>query len=301
MGWKGGIPTVRLNTLAPAVAAMGMQAEEFVWRVPGGDQNPDLDGDGVARELSVGDITAMTVYTAAQETPQTLARLAELGHVKAPTADESARIERGRGAFAAAGCATCHLPELRLASTVFEEPTARGGGNYYDKVLAGRDPDYDPARPFRFDLLADAEAPRVEPHPEGGAVVRLYGDLKRHRMGRHLADAGGPTPPLVAEFAPLVHEGAIAFIPPDVFLTAELWGVGNTGPWLHDGRAGSLREAILQHGEDQPPPPGDPGRGEAQESRDTFAAMGPEKQADMVAFLHSLQTFSPGESAGAAE
>ena len=62
-------------------------------------------------------------------------------------------------------------------------------------------------------------------------------------------------------------------IPADQFLTAELWGVGNTGLWLHDGRAGTLREAILLHGEDEPPAAGDPGRSEAQESRDAFVAL----------------------------
>jgi cytochrome c peroxidase len=292
MGWKGGIPTVRLNTLAPAAGGMGMQGEELVWRLPGGADQPDPDGDGVTRELSVGDITAMTVYTAAQETPQSFARLAELGYVKAPSAEQTAQIESGRNAFAGAGCASCHIPELRLHDTTFEEPTARGGGNYYDEVLASKDPDYDPERPFRFDLLTQGDLPRVEAHPEGGAIVRLYGDLKRHRMGRHLADAGGPTAPLVAEFAPLMIDGAIPFIAPDVFLTAELWGVGNTGPWLHDGRAGSLREAVLLHGEDSPPAAGDPARSEAQESRDAFKALDAAQQNDLIAFLSSLRTFA---------
>jgi CxxC motif-containing protein (DUF1111 family) len=36
-------------------------------------------------------------------------------------------------------------------------------------------------------------------------------------------------------------------IPPQYFLTRPLWGVGDTGPWLHDGRARDLREAILLH------------------------------------------------------
>ncbi|HEX2466558.1 MAG TPA: di-heme oxidoredictase family protein [Thermoanaerobaculia bacterium] len=293
MGWKGGIPTVRLNTMAPAVAAMGMQSEELVWRIPGGDQLRDLDGDGVVRELSVGDITAMTVYTAAQETPQSFARLAELGYVQAPTKEQSAQIERGRTAFQAARCATCHLPEMRLQNTVFEEPTARGGGNYHDKLLASKDPGYSPQHPVRFDLLEDAQEPRVEADPKGGAIVRLYGDLKRHRMGRHLADPGGPTPPFVAEFAPLQIDGTVVLIAPDVFMTPELWGVGNTAPYLHDGRAGSLREAVMLHGEDSPVAAGDAGRSEAQESRDAFAALPAAQQTDLLAFLYSLRTFSP--------
>ena len=41
-----------------------------------------------------------------------------------------------------------------------------------------------------------------------------------------------------------------------VFITAELWGVGNTGPWMFNGRAFTLDQAIRMHG------------GEAQTSRD---------------------------------
>ena len=39
-------------------------------------------------------------------------------------------------------------------------------------------------------------------------------------------------------------------VPEDEFLTRPLWGVGDTGPWLHDGRAESLEEAILLHRSD---------------------------------------------------
>jgi CxxC motif-containing protein (DUF1111 family) len=102
---------------------------------------------------------------------------------------------------------------------------------------------------------------------------------------------------LVAEFAPLTIDGQVMLIAPDEFLTPELWGVGNTSPYLHDGRAGSLREAVLLHGEDAPAPAGDPGRSEAQESRDAFKKLPETQQTDLVAFLRSLQTFSPKESA----
>jgi CxxC motif-containing protein (DUF1111 family) len=81
--------------------------------------------------------------------------------------------------------------------------------------------------------------------------------------------------------------------PPDEFLTPELWGVGSTAPYLHDDRAGTLREAILLHGEDAPPAPGDPGRSEAQEARDAFAKLSSEEQAAVVTFLKSLVNSSP--------
>ena len=49
----------------------------------------------------------------------------------------------------------------------------------------------------------------------------------------------------------------------------------------------------MLHGEDSPAAAGEPGRSEAQESRDAFAALAAAQQTDLFAFLHSLRTFSP--------
>jgi len=291
-GWKGFVTTLRGFVLAAANHGMGMQGEEFAWRLPP-ERQPDGDEDGVSRELTVGDITAMTVYNAAQETPLGVAHLAELGMVARPDAAALARVDEGRALFERVGCGSCHRPEMHLANTVFEEPTKRGGGHYLDGFLASKDPDYDPARPVRVDMLKDAQPPRVEAHPEGGATVRLYGDLKRHRMGRQLADTAGPQVVFDSTLAPLQIDGEVRVIPPDEFLTAELWGVGSTSPYLHDDRAGTLREAILLHGEDAPPPPGDPARSEAQEAREAFAGLADGEQTAVVTFLKSLVNFSP--------
>jgi hypothetical protein len=290
MGWKGQVVTVRNLAVAAANFGMGMMGEEFVWRVAD-KMGDDPDGDGVTRELSVGDLTAMTVYTAGQETPTQIGHLVELGLVTAPDAATTTRINSGRDLFAKIGCTSCHVPEMRIKSTIFEEPTLAGGGNYIDQFLASKDPDYDPKRPVKFDLAKDAEAPRVETAPGGGAIVRLYGDLKRHDMGRTLAE---PTPmaPLTASLLPLEWNGKVAMIGPSEFLTTELWGVGNTGPYLHDDRAGTLAEAIVMHGEDSPPAAGQPGRSEAQESRDAYMKLSPDEKNAVIAFLKSLVTFA---------
>ncbi|HXV63753.1 MAG TPA: hypothetical protein VEK15_23840, partial [Vicinamibacteria bacterium] len=226
-GWKGFVPVLRSFVLAAANFGMGMQGEEFAWRLPP-ERQPDADEDGVERELTVGDVTAMTIYNASQETPHGVAHLAELGMVARPDPSALARVEQGSGLFESIGCASCHRPEMRLMNTVFEEPTNRGNGHYLDGFLASKDTDYDPERPVRFDMMTDAQPPRVEAHPEGGAVVRLYGDLKRHRMGRQLADPAGPQVVFDSTLAPLEIDGEVRFVPPDVFLTAELWGVGST-------------------------------------------------------------------------
>jgi CxxC motif-containing protein (DUF1111 family) len=86
--------------------------------------------------------------------------------------------------------------------------------------------------------------------------------LKLHEMGPQLAE-------------PIDETGAGA----SVWLTKELWGVGSTAPYLHDGRATTLAEAILAHG------------GEAEAARQTFSAMSVEQRKDLVAFLENLVLF----------
>jgi CxxC motif-containing protein (DUF1111 family) len=286
-GWKGNVTMLRDFVRGASRNELGMEADELVAKVSPGDADPD--GDGVEGELSVGDITALTVYVAAQEIPQPLSRLVRDGLVPPPTPESARLADRGRGLFLAIGCGACHLPELRLEDPVFEEPTRRGGGNYLDPEI---DPAtaLDPDRPARFHLVREGDLPRHEPHPQGGARVALFGDLKRHAMGSQLADAQA-TPVSGADGRPLVLDGAPVEVAPPVFLTAELWGVGNTGPWLHDGRAGSLEEAIRLHGADLPPPAGDPGRSEAQEARDAFTALAADDRLAVVEFLRSLVLF----------
>jgi CxxC motif-containing protein (DUF1111 family) len=64
--------------------------------------------------------------------------------------------------------------------------------------------------------------------------------------------------------------------------TAPLWGIGLTRTvnghtfFLHDGRARNLTEAILWHG------------GEAEKSRDAFAALGGADRDALIKFLESL-------------
>lgn len=101
---------------------------------------------------------------------------------------------------------------------------------------------------------------------QGQAVARLYGDLKRHDMGPGLAE-------------PVDETGIGA----SVFMTQELWGVGDTAPYLHDGRATTLTEAILWHG------------GEAQASRDAFAALELSEQKAVISFLDNLKLVLLGE------
>ena len=57
MGWKGDATLIRTITAGASFRAMGMQSEEILWKIPEAANTPDFDGDGVVRELSVGDVT----------------------------------------------------------------------------------------------------------------------------------------------------------------------------------------------------------------------------------------------------
>jgi CxxC motif-containing protein (DUF1111 family) len=61
------------------------------------------------------------------------------------------------------------------------------------------------------------------------------------------------------------------------FRTPPLWGVAFTGPpYLHDGRASSIAEAILAHG------------GEAEASRDAYTRLSSEEKEALIAYVRSL-------------
>jgi len=60
--------------------------------------------------------------------------------------------------------------------------------------------------------------------------------------------------------------------------TPPLWGVADTAPYLHDGSAATLTDAIRMHG------------GEAAASRDMFLSSAKADQLALLAFLGSLST-----------
>jgi len=65
-------------------------------------------------------------------------------------------------------------------------------------------------------------------------------------------------------------------IPPRMFLTRPLWGLAETAPYLHDGRAPTVHDAIVLHD------------GEAAAARDAYLALGERERAGIRVFLTSL-------------
>jgi hypothetical protein len=237
----------------------GMQADERF------DLNPskgiDFDEDGIPHELTIGDITAVTIFQAALGTP---------GQLLPEDPEERQAIDRGQRLFEETGCATCHVPEMKLENRFFSEPFALNPAGTFN----------DTSQSFSFDMTTQGEKPRLERAGEG-AIVRAYTDLKRH----NLCDPADQ-PDAIRFFCneQLVQNRPDQDNRPGVefFLTRKLWDVGNSPPYGHRGDLSTITEAILVHG------------GEGRQSRDAFVALPNEDAAAIVKFLKVLQVLPPG-------
>lgn len=208
----------------------------------------DFDEDGVEDEISAADVTALVVWQATLPAPS---RKDDL-----PDAWRQAS-QRGQDLFADIGCASCHIPALPLASAVFRDPGPI--------ETAGTLREADVEAPLEIDLAALDFVKALPRDAEGNILVPLYGDLKRHRI----ADARDPT--LGNELL------GQRFVDRDVFLTAELWGVGSTAPYGHRADLTSLDEVIRAHA------------GAARPAREAYEALADDDRQAIIAFLRTLE------------
>lgn len=155
----------------------------------------------------------------------------------------NASSRRGELVFADTGCTDCHIPTLETdrRNFVFTFPRL----------------DEDPfANAYLEENLRRSKFPRAK--NTSGVAVNLFSDLKLHNMGPELTDRTG-------------NERA------ELYITAKLWGVADTAPYLHDGRATTITEAIAFHG------------GEAAESRADFNELSDQEKIDLLSFLGTLR------------
>ena len=239
----------------------GMQAEERFDLNPAKGMDPDFDEDGVERELTVGDITAATLFQAALGTPR---------QVIPKSPEKRLSVKRGSKVFNDIGCASCHVPKMVLNSRFFEEPNPFNPPGTFS----------DTSKTFKFDMTRSGEFPRLKRTGKKGAVVEAYTDLKRHNLCDPVDE-----PDAIRFFC---NEQLDQGRPEqdgrpgrEFFLTRKLWDVGNSAPYGHRGDITTLTEAILYHG------------GEARITRDNFDGLEKADKVAIIDFLQSLQVVPP--------
>ena len=184
---------------------------------PGSTHDPDQDGK--AQELGDGQGLTLAIYLSLLGTPQ----------IKPPTSSHlSMAWARGQQRFEEIGCADCHRPMTRVR---WAPLTLKAQGSdqtvTFDLKAAGQDP-----KPRQVDF-----SPNEDGTVDVGLPLFFFSDLKRHDLGPDLADP-------VSEALPDLS-GEVSG---SMWLTRPLWGLADTPPYLHDGRAQTIEEAILWHG-----------------------------------------------------
>jgi CxxC motif-containing protein (DUF1111 family) len=132
-----------------------------------------------------------------------------------------------------------------------------------DQVRAGR-------QLFSNIGCADCHTPNL------GSVDGLYSDLLLHRMGVELQGGGSYNDP-PRPILPDDSDPSSTRQHPGEWRTPPLWGVADSGPYLHDGRAETLDEAIHQH------------RGQGARAASEFTKLNVAQQKELLAFLRSLR------------
>ena len=154
--------------------------------------------------------------------------------------------ERGKALMANIGCTVCHRPKMESNSPLL--------GLRFPEVAN------DPSKNVYTQLDMTEKPMKFKENEIGGITVPLFADLKRHYMGPSLEEFNGD----------------------GMFTTMRLWGVADTAPYLHDGRALTIRDAIEEHGADD--------TSEAHDAVTAFKNLSAESQDDVLEFLDTLRS-----------
>ena len=101
-----------------------------------------------------------------------------------------------------------------------------------------------------------------------GKVEGIYSDLLLHDMGADLADSGS--------YYGSIESPSANGAKPQEWRTPPLWGCRDSGPYLRDGRAETLEEAIALHG------------GQGEKSAMTYFQLAMRERLQIQSFLNSL-------------
>ncbi len=187
-----------------------------------------------------------------------------LNYFKPGTYRQTPLTQMGNMLMRQIGCTSCHVQNLTID---------------HDRRVADVETAYDAKRGIFNGLYATASLlvaenddgsgyPTVKiPLRKAFVVHNFFADLKRHDLG------------------PAFHERNYNGTMTTQFMTEPLWGVATTAPYGHDGRSINLREVILRHG------------GEAQASRNAFAALPEFAKSAIFEFLGTLVLFPPDDTA----
>jgi CxxC motif-containing protein (DUF1111 family) len=260
-GWRAQTPTLDGFVRGACAGELGLQ----VGATP---QSPDLaDASYVSLgvDMDQQQVSALTSYVRSLPHPQQETRLPE----------QAVLARKGKELFKKIGCNDCHVEHISPARGIFS-----------DLLL--------------HDMGALLQAPSPAP---AGSSVRLTSRIRtpnfppdrlplgsRAPIASYYGSTSPPTPyplprPLNPQFprGKLPSEKVMSITPATwdslqrEWRTPPLWGVADSAPYLHDGRASTLDAAIRWHG------------GEASQAATNYRTLTREDRKKVIAFLASLR------------
>ena len=243
-GWKGQTPSLEDFVLTACAVELGLE-------VPGHHQGglpqaPEARAKGL--DLNEPECNALIAYVRAL--PKPIERL-----------DSVPAIAAGKESFERVGCAACHVPKLGAVEGIYSDlllhdmgPELGDTGSYGVFVPDSSEPD------FKDSITPTAET-ALAPMVLEAVVVE---DSARGALNGNSSTQPTPAKPPTGPATRLEWR------------TPPLWGVRDSGPYLHDGRSATLENAIALHG------------GEAELSARMYFQLKPAERLQVQAFLKSL-------------
>lgn len=216
-------------------------AVELGLNVPGHDQavvpyKPEYRSPGL--DLTGQECDALISFLASLPAPS---------RSRPANADYAAYLEAGEKLFAETGCATCHTRKLGEVDGIFSDlllhdmgPALADSGQY--GTILPETPDENDDEPSDASFVVKAAT--------NGHPAEVTGAQTKTAKSRSPRRSEWRTPPL--------------------------WGVRDSGPYLHDGQAETIQDAIAMHG------------GEALPSTNRYFKLSHEKRQQLLGFLKSL-------------
>ncbi len=260
-GWRAQTPTLGGFVRGACAGELGLQ-------VTATPQSPDLaDASYVSLgvDMSAHQVSSLTSYVRSLPAPQQETRLPE----------HAVLAREGKELFAQIGCNSCHVEHISPARGIYSDLLLHDMG----------------------DLL---QAPSPAP---AGSSVKLTSRMNtptfppdrlplgsRASIASYYSNTSPPTPyplprPLEPQFprGKLPSEKVMSITPATwdslqrEWRTPPLWGVADSAPYLHDGRASTLDAAIRWHG------------GEASQAAANYRTLTRDNRNLVIAFLSSLR------------
>lgn len=290
-GWRANFATLAEFTENACANELGLQSKFLAQ--PADVTHPSYVN--LKRDIENDAIVAMVSFVAALPAP-----------TQSPAQDSNHRneIAIGEKRFNAIGCSVCHVANLGPAKGIYSDLLLHDMGSSSH--------DYNEAPPYRKHIEIDYEPVALTSVPYYGKVQRIpirpdSADRPRRsrefrfeasrrsshtvkepvRVGQNDVVTEDISVPLqVKQFSNenlirvVLQRMSIAVVTPtnvtQEWRTAPLWGLRDSAPYMHDGRAETVLEAISMHD------------GESQRTRNRFFSLPYENQQAILAFLETF-------------